>query len=320
MYTKTALSILNMGFTRGLSPHYMKSAPHITTWITSLLEDDPYLKKNGFAMLGEVATVGFENTYYAALDKTNAQHKLLSALWRESPYSKLGVHETAMTMAGLLHLDKAGDALLVALIKASPYTVTQWLQKYLQAYLSPLLHCFYKYGFVFMPHGENIILALKQYTPVRILMKDITEEVVVFNPDLELPKHVKRLYVETDDAMQVLSIFTDVFDCFFRYMGPILEKQLRFSQHQFWKQVALCIQKYQAAHPEYNLKYERYDLFTPKFGRCCLNRLQLRNTQQMLNLSDPIASLIIEGELQNPIAKFKKNLSTYKAVQTVNHV
>lgn len=305
MYTKTALSILNMGFMRGLSPSYMQSTPHITTWITDLLEKDQYLEKQGFTMLGEVATVGFQNTYYELLGKTNAHNKMLSALWRESPHSKIHENQQLMTMAALLHKDSLGNSLIVALINAASCEVNLWVRKYLSAYLSPLLHCFYEYGFVFMPHGENIIMVLENHLPVKILMKDITEEVIVFNPELELPNKVKRLYTETSDKMKILSIFTDVFDCFFRFLAPILEKELSFLEEDFWKEVALCIHSYQEEHPELQSKFDRYDLFVPEFDRCCLNRLQLKNTQQMLNLADPMASLILEGTLENPIAQFK---------------
>jgi len=99
LYTKTALSILNMGFMRGLSPYYMKSTPPITKWITNLLAKDEYLNQNGFTMLGEVATVGYENHYYEVLGKTNPHNKMLSALWRESPFSKINDKQRVMTMA-----------------------------------------------------------------------------------------------------------------------------------------------------------------------------------------------------------------------------
>ncbi|SEL67744.1 Siderophore synthetase component [Aquimarina amphilecti] len=306
MYTKTALSILNMGFMRGLSPSYMKSTPHITNWITELLGKDTYLKQNGFSMLGEVATVGFQNTFYEVLGKTNAHNKMLSALWRESPHSKIKKNQQLMTMAALLHVDTAGNSLIAEHIKASTCDVNLWIRKYLNAYLTPLLHCFYHYGFVFMPHGENIIMVFEKHIPVKILMKDITEEVIVFNEKLELPEKVKRLYTETSDKMKVLSIFTDVFDCFFRFMTPILDRDLGCSENEFWQEVASCIHSYQSEHPELQSEYEKYDLFVEEFDRCCLNRLQLKNTQQMLNLADPMASLILEGTLQNPIAKFKK--------------
>ncbi len=309
MYTKTALSILNMGFMRGLSPYYMKSTPHITDWITKLLANDNYLIENGFCMLGEVATVGFQNTYYEVLGKTNAHNKMLSALWRESPHCKVTNSQQLMTMAALLHTDKNEDSLLVAFINSSPFNTTMWLQKYLDAYLSPLLHCFYAYGFVFMPHGENIIMVLENNTPVKILMKDITEEVIVFNPELDLPPKVKRLYTETSDRMKTLTIFTDVFDCFFRFMSSILEKNLDYSEDLFWEQVAKCIHTYQARYPQLQSSFERYDLFVSEFDRCCLNRLQLKNTKQMLDLTDPIESLELVGTLKNPIAKFRNKLS-----------
>jgi len=318
MYTKTALSILNMGFMRGLSPYYMQSTPHITAWITDLLDKDAYLEQVGFTMLGEVATVGFQNTYYEVLGKTNAHNKMLSALWRESPHTKINEGQQLMTMAAFLHSDTNRSSLLAELIQSSSHTVESWLKKYLNAYLSPLLHCFYKYELVFMPHGENIIMVMENSTPEHILMKDITEEVIVFNPNMDMPEKVKRLYTETSDQMKVLTIFTDVFDCFFRFMAAILENHLEYPENKFWRLVAECIHTYQKQHPELQYQYDRYDLFVPEFDRCCLNRLQLKNTQQMLNLADPMDSLIFQGTLENPIAKFKNKEQFIKKEMAFN--
>ncbi|WP_299118876.1 IucA/IucC family siderophore biosynthesis protein [uncultured Tenacibaculum sp.] len=309
LYTKTALSILNMGFMRGLSPYYMQSTPHITTWITNLLAEDTYLNENGFTMLGEVATVGYHNHYYEVLGKTNPHNKMLSALWRESPFIKIASNQRVFTMAALLHVDYQGNSLLGSLIEASPYGATTWVQRYLKAYLAPLLHCFYKYEFVFMPHGENLIMVLEENTPVHVLMKDITEEVIVFNETMHLPEHADRLFTKTSDKMKILSIFTDVFDCIFRFMGQQLDTHANFSEYNFWQLVAECVYEYQEEHPEFSEKYERYDLFVNEFDRCCLNRLQLGNTKQMLTLADPIESLKLEGTLINPLAQFKKEVA-----------
>lgn len=318
LYTKTALSILNMGFMRGLSPYYMQSTPHITQWITDLLADDAYLQNNGFTMLGEVATVGYHNHYYETLGKTNPHNKMLSALWRESPFTKISSNQRVFTMAALLHVDYQDKSLLAALIEASPYNTTTWIQRYLKAYLAPLLHCFYKYEFVFMPHGENLLLVLEENTPVHVLMKDITEEVIVFNETMHLPEHAKRLFTKTSDKMKVLSIFTDVFDCFFRFMTQQLDSYINFSEDNFWELVADCVYEYQEQHPEFSEKYKQYDLFVKEFDRCCLNRLQLSNTKQMLSLANPIESLKLEGVLKNPLAKFKKE--TVKKVQSLESI
>ncbi|WP_378186510.1 IucA/IucC family protein [Aquimarina sp. W85] len=310
LYTKTALSILNMGFMRGLSPYYMQSTPPITTWISKLLEQDTFLTKKGFTMLEEVATVGYTNTYFEVLGKTDAHNKMLSALWRETPNSKIKEGQKTLTMAAFLHVDSTNNSFLKECIQASSLPIETWVRQYLDVYFSPILHCFYAYELVFMPHGENLIMVMENHVPVKSLMKDITEEVIVFNPDAKLPKPVDRLYTETSDTMKILTIFTDVFDCFFRFMSAILETHTKFPQYEFWKLVAQNIYAYQDEHPEFSEKFERYDLFTPQFDRCCLNRLQLANTQQMLNLADPIESLILEGVLENPIFPFKKNSGT----------
>lgn len=304
---------------RGLSPYYMQSTPDITTWITKLLTGDQYLKKTGFTMLGEVATVGFRNFNYEVLGKTNVHNKMLSALWRESPMSKIKEGQQLMTMAAFLHIDHDGTSLLSELIKASPFDTTTWLKKYLHCYLSPLIHCFYTYEMVFMPHGENLIMVMEHHTPVNVLMKDITEEVIVFNSELDLPENVKRLYTATSDKMKVLSIFTDVFDCFFRFMADILAEHDEYPEELFWELVADCILSYQDEHPELQAKFERYNLFAPEFDRCCLNRLQLGNTKQMLNLADPIESLQLVGTLKNPIAGYY-NSSTKHIYATSNNV
>ena len=318
LYVKTALSILNMGFVRGLSPYYMQSTPHITQWINTLLNTDAYLKKTGFTMLSEVATVGYHNHYYEALGKTNPHNKMLSALWRESPFTKIKSGQTVATMAALLHIDKNNTALLAEFIKASPYDAQTWIKKYLHAYLSPLLHCFYQYELVFMPHGENILLVMENYAPVAILMKDITEEVIVFNEIMELPEHAKRLFTKASDTMKVLTIFTDVFDGIFRFISQILDMHAAFSEENFWLLVANCIIEYQKEYPELHEKYERYNLFTSEFDKCCLNKLQLLNTKQMLDLTNPIESLQLQGMLKNPIAKYAPQINKVTTVTTVS--
>ncbi len=305
LYVKTALSILNMGFMRGLSPYYMESTPVITEWISALLNNDKFLRKTGFTMLGEVATVGYRNRYYETLGKTDAHNKMLSALWRESPYVKISKNQRLMTMAALLHLDNDGASFVVELIKKSGVTAELWLEKYLNAYLTPLLHCLYEYELVFMPHGENLILVLEDDVPVKAIMKDITEEIAIFDKTRALPDKVKRILVEADNEIKALAIFTDVFDCFFRFLSNILVYQGGYDEDLLWKQVAQCILEYQEANTHLKDKFEQIDLFAPEFKRCCLNRLQLANTKHMLNLADPVDSLQFEGSIKNPIAPYK---------------
>jgi len=309
-YTKTALSILNMGFMRGLSPYYMGSTPAITEWICTLVGNDAFLHTAGFRLLGEVATLGYRNLYYEPLGRTQAHTKMLAALWRESPWQHAGPGQRLLTMASLLHIDNAGNALLPELIKASNIDTATWVRQYLSVYLTPLVHCFYTYELAFMPHGENAILVLENNAPVKLIMKDITEEIQLFRNDENLPEKVKRVYTPTAEDVKLLCIFTDVFDCFFRFMAHVLHEHGNFAEDRFWTLVAENITHYQQTHPHLNDAFSRYDLFAPEFTRSCLNRLQLRNNKQMVDLSDPNGNLAFVGTLVNPVAAYR-NVAAY---------
>ncbi|GAB57355.1 GNAT family N-acetyltransferase [Rheinheimera nanhaiensis] len=306
-YVKTALSIVNMGFMRGLSPYYMASTPAINDWLAALVAQDPFLKTTGFSLLKEIAAIGYRSPL---LERACSQHspyrKMLSALWRESPLPQLEANQRLMTMAALLHIDKDGKALLAELINASGLDTAQWLSRYLAGYLTPLLHCFYAHDLVFMPHGENLIMLLEHNQPKRMLMKDIGEECAFLNKELQLPAKIQRLVVDVPEQLKILSLTTDIFDCFFRYLTPILAQQLNFSEDQFWQLVADCIYTYQAQQPQLQHKFDRYDLFAGEFTLSCLNRLQLGNNQQMLDLADPAKSLKFSGTLINPLARYRR--------------
>ncbi|MCV9928626.1 GNAT family N-acetyltransferase [Flavobacterium sp. LS1R49] len=305
-YTKTALSILNMGFMRGLPLYYLGTAPEMAIWLDYLLSEDPFIQETGFTMLGEIASVSYVNPYFEAFGNHNDYNKMLASLWRESPMNKITSEQRLMTMAAFLHIDHEGNALLPELIKASGVSIDLWLQRYLKAYLSPILHCFYKYDLVFMPHGENLIMVIENNIPVKVLLKDITEEAAILNPEIILPENLKRMFAPVPDDVKLLSVFTDIFDGFFRFMFHILEEHADYSENRFWKQVAENIHEYQIRYPEFEEKFNKYDLFESEFKLSCLNRLQLNNNKQMIDLDDPVALLQFAGKLKNPIAAFKK--------------
>ncbi|MEU2231977.1 IucA/IucC family protein [Streptomyces vietnamensis] len=305
-YVKTALSVLNMGFMRGLSAAYMEATPAINDWLHGLIESDPTLRAARFSIIRERAAVGYRHLEYeAATDRYSPYRKMLAALWRESPVPTLAEGERLATMASLLHLDHAGASFAGALIKESALEPTAWLRKYLDAYLLPILHCFYAYDLVYMPHGENVILVLDERGAVaRAIFKDIAEEICVMDPSAVLPPVVERIRAEVPEDMKLLSVFTDVFDCFFRFLGATLAAEGILAEDDFWRTVAECVKDYQRANPALSDRFAQYDMFADTFALSALNRLQLRNNKQMVDLADPSAALQLVGDLTNPIARF----------------
>ncbi|MEV6707162.1 IucA/IucC family protein [Micromonospora wenchangensis] len=304
-YVKTALSVLNMGFLRGLSAAYMEATPAINDWLVDLVTGDPVLAGTGLTILRERAAVGYRHPQYeAATDRYSPYRKMLAALWRESPVPGLAPGRRLSTMAALLHTDRDGRSLAAALVAESGLPARQWLRRYLDAYLVPLLHSFYAHRLAFMPHGENVILVLHDGAVERVIFKDIAEEIVVMDPDADLPPLVRRVRAAIPDDEQLLTIFTDVFDCFFRHLNAVLAGAGVLDEDDFWRTVADCATDYAARVPHLADRLRRHDLFAEEFTLSCLNRLQLRNNQQMVDLADPSAALQFAGTLTNPLARY----------------
>ncbi|MFF2266898.1 GNAT family N-acetyltransferase [Cellulosimicrobium cellulans] len=298
-YVKVALAIQNMGFLRGLSPAYMRDTPAINDWVADLVAADPELGGRGFTVLRELASIGYTGDVYHRTTTPSAHRKMLAALWRESPVPRTAPGERLATMASLLHRDPDGAAHATALVRASGLDPADWVRAYLDAYLRPLAHALLAHDLAFMPHGENLILVLRDHVVVRAVMKDVGEEIAVLG-DAPLPPGVERVRAVVDDEEKALAVFTDVYDGVLRHLAAILAGDGVLPEDRFWGLVAECLDAHRADHPDLR---SGVDLRAPRFAHSCLNRLQLRNTLQMVDLADQSASLLYAGTLANPAAR-----------------
>ena len=153
-----------------------------------------------------------------------------------------------------------------------------------------------------MPHGENLVMVLDGHVPTRMLMKDIGEEVAVMG-DLPLPPEVERIRADVPPDVRALAIHTDVFDGFLRYLAAILDEDGMLPGDELLGAGRGLRGRARARAPRAGRAAAAYDLLRPTFRHSCLNRLQLRNTLQMVDLTDQAESLIFAGELANPIAR-----------------
>ena len=302
-YVKTALAIQNMGFLRGLSPHYMRDTPAVNDWLRSVVADDDEFAACGFSLLRERAALGYTGDVYHRTAATNPHRKMLAALWRENPVPLLADGEQAVTMAALLHRDHEGTAFATASIRASGLEPRTWLTGYLQAYLRPLVHALLAHDVVVMPHGENLILRMRGHAVVGVFLKDIGEEMAVVG-DRPLPADIERVRARVDGEEKALSVFTDVFDGVLRHLCGILAADGVLRAETFWQVVAEVLDGYEAEHPETARGLAGdVDLRAAGFAHSCLNRLQLRNTLQMVDLGDQASSLLYAGRMDNPVAR-----------------
>jgi siderophore synthetase component len=186
----------------------------------------------------------------------------------------------------------------VSAIRASGLDPDHWVRSYLDAYLYPLLHCLLEHDLAFMPHGENLVLVLRDHVVTRTFMKDIGEEAAVLGPRA-LPGRIERVRALVPDDEKALAVFTDVFDGVLRHLAGILAADGVLAEGRFWAVVADVLDRHDAEHPGLS----GVDLRAPRFAHSCLNRLQLRNTLQMVDLADQSSSLMFAGTLANPVAR-----------------
>lgn len=306
-YVKTAISILSTGNIRGLSPKQMAIAPRVTRWVMDMLQQDAYLQSLGLVLLGEVATVSYVHPYYHAIVDPPYQYKeFLGVLWRESANPYLQPGERIITMASLLYVDNAGNSFIGELAKRSGLSMETWLHTYFGTYLKPLLQIYYQHSLCVTPHGENIILVLKDDVPVRIIIKDFVDDIVLTEEAKEkLPKELAEGMIASSNKDNIpLFILLGVFDAFFRYLANVLHTYAGYHENAFWQQVYQVILEYQAAHPALVHKFEKYNLFVPEFKRFYINSVRLLG-----NAYEEKTSFAIPrkgGTLQNPLATIKQ--------------
>lgn len=303
-YVKTALSIVNMGFTRGMSADYMRTTPLINDWVRTLVADDPYLAAIGFEMIYEVAAIGYRSPTFNAITQPGSEfRKILSALWRQSPVPLLSGDEHLATMASLLHVDHHGDPLVGAFIERSGIPAAEWIRRYVRTYLHPVAYLLYRYQLKFSPHGENLILILDDGLPVRAILKDIGEEVSVFGKPEGFPENCSRVLTTEPDEIRNLGVLSDIFDDFLRPLAAVLHTHGLVSDGRFWDLVAESLHEFVDTHPDLADAFARWDLFAPEFAAVHMNGLQLRNNKRMVDIEDSYASLIdAEHMLTNPVA------------------
>ena len=302
-YAKTAMGVHSMGFLRGLSPAYMRTMPAISDWLHAITEEDEFLRERGIRVLREHASVGYTGDAHHRSGVRSDHTKQLAALWRESPLPLLAPDEHAASLAGVLHTDRAGCPLAGAWIERSGASPEAWVRALLDVYLVPVAHLLLSQDTAMMPHSENVILRLRDGFPVGAFWKDLGEEVAVLS-NRPLPEGIERIRAVTDPEERELAVHTDVLDGVLRHLAVLLHTTGILDETQFWGIAAQSLDEHRERFPEH---WRELDLFRENFAHSCLNRLQLRNPQRMVDLADQSGSLTYAGRLENPLATFRNH-------------
>ena len=304
-YVKLPVSIFNTAVYRGLPSKRNLAAPAVTAWLKQIQSQDPDLKQSGVAFLGEVATLTIHQPCFDQIEGAPYQFKeLFGCLWRESVDPVIGTGEQALSQAALLHRDINGQSILAVLIQASGLSPLQWLKRFAEVSVTPLLICLYKYGLAFSPHGENTMLIHANGVPQKMVLKDFIDDVNLVDEDFpelaSLPIEGQILLRHPAHELSHF-IFTGLFMVHYRYICNVfLQDYPEHSEVEFWQTISSVIDAFHQAHPELAERIEKFAMFRAEFEKICLNRVRLFTTSYNDEAERPVPVFL--DPIANPVS------------------
>ena len=304
-YVKLPVSIFNTAVYRGLPSKRNLAAPAVTAWLKQIQTQDPDLKQSGVAFLGEVATLTIHQPCFDQIDGAPYQFKeLFGCLWRESVDPVIGTGEQALSQAALLHRDINGQSILAVLIQASGLSPLQWLKRFAEVSVTPLLICLYKYGLAFSPHGENTMLIHANGVPQKMVLKDFIDDINLVDEDFSelasLPIEGQILLRHPAHELSHF-IFTGLFMVHYRYICNVfLQDNSEHSEVEFWQTISSVIDAFHQAHPELAERIEKFAMFRAEFEKICLNRVRLFTTSYNDEAERPVPVFL--DPIANPVS------------------
>lgn len=304
-YVKLPVSIFNTAVYRGLPSKRNLAAPAVTAWLKQIQSQDPDLKQSGVAFLGEVATLTIHQPCFDQIEGAPYQFKeLFGCLWRESVDPVIGTGEQALSQAALLHRDINGQSILAVLIQASGLSPLQWLKRFAEVSVTPLLICLYKYGLAFSPHGENTMLIHTNGVPQKMVLKDFIDDVNLVDEDFpelaSLPIEGQILLRHPAHELSHF-IFTGLFMVHYRYICNVfLQDYPEYSEVEFWQTISSVIDAFHQAHPELAERIKKFAMFRAEFEKICLNRVRLFTTSYNDEAERPVPVFL--DPIANPVS------------------
>ena len=304
-YVKLPVSIFNTAVYRGLPSKRNLAAPAVTAWLKQIQTQDPDLKQSGVTFLGEVATLTIHQPCFDQIEGAPYQFKeLFGCLWRESVDPVIGTGEQALSQAALLHRDINGQSILAVLIQASGLSPLQWLKRFAEVSVTPLLICLYKYGLAFSPHGENTMLIHANGVPQKMVLKDFIDDINLVDEDFSelasLPIEGQILLRHPAHELSHF-IFTGLFMVHYRYICNVfLQDNSEHSEVEFWQTISSVIDAFHQAHPELAERIEKFAMFRAEFEKICLNRVRLFTTSYNDEAERPVPVFL--DPIANPVS------------------
>ncbi|QDI92528.1 IucA/IucC family siderophore biosynthesis protein [Salicibibacter halophilus] len=271
-YIKLPLSITNTSSSRILASHTIQNAPKISNWLHAIVENDDFLRGQSFALLREIAGVSYHDDGTSKLE-SDRLYGTLGVIYRENISNYVSEAETAIPLNAVTHIQKNKVPFIQPVI--DEYGAEAWCEALITTIIPPLIHLMQVHGIAIEAHAQNIILVLEKGWPQRIIVKDLHDGVRFVPSELLEPERMPFLRSESE-AHRAVNRYSfikaetnaEVRDYLYDALFFICMAELAFfferysiSEKQFWQVCERVIRHYQREFPEYQERFEQFDLF-----------------------------------------------------------
>lgn len=266
-HLKLPLDMVNTSSRRTLEPHAVCTAPIISDWLHTLVNNDPYLsRQQPLVILRE----------YAGLLLTSEQPKLqgqVAAIWRENILQQLAADEAAVPFTALLVTEQDGQPFIAHWVQQ--FGLRRWLTQLFKTSVLPIWHLLIHHGIAIEAHAQNLILLHQNGWPSRIAARDFHES-LEYVDDFLLSHEEKPDFSTLDDCyqqapnnqyywMEEVEALRELFvDTLFIYnlaeLANLLQQYYDFSETLFWQLLHTEIRHYHLAQKIDETRLKRLDL------------------------------------------------------------
>jgi len=311
---KLPLTVLNTSCFRGIPARYIRIGAELSDWLKKLCVGDAELEHTH--VLQEVAGVHLPQSLYRQIEGAPYRyHELLGAIWREPVQNYLSDTQQAVMLGALWQTDNNGQPLLRTWLTESRLSLSDWLSGLFKHMVVPLYHLLCRHGVGLVAHGQNITLVLENGRVVGLALKD-------FQGDLRLDEQTYDSHQSlSKDALGALDrlpphylihdLQTGNFVTALRFLSALCLREFGFSETSFYGALAAQLRAYQKRNSYAAVQHQRYDLFSTKVAKLCINRVRLKQGYED-SAQRPIP--IRGSDISNPLSLAEQAVSV-SAVQ-----
>ncbi len=240
---KLPMNMVNSSSLRVLEEHSICTAPLLSNWLSTLINNDPFFqKKTSLCILPEYAGIRPQSETWT--EKFSGQ---LGVIFRESVELK-HPKENVIPFVALMVTEADNQPFIHPWIKR--FGCEEWLSQLVDVAIIPVWHLLVQHGIAIEAHAQNLILSHEKGWPVKIIVRDFHEsleyvEDYITSPEL-IPDfgNLENCYIDSNEDLYywmnnkeaLRELFVDTLFVFnLSELANLLKRHYKFNEGKFWE-------------------------------------------------------------------------------------